>query len=191
MHWLPITVCKQYKIPFLVFKAQLENAPKYLSDYTWKPLSASFTAADNAPCALLIFFSRSFVPTTWTALAKHQAFVVVGYPIWNGHPPLLRAKIRAGFPRQSNALREMLVYLTRSSYFQLRRLRAIHRYVYSMYSSTMTSTVPVFACFRINYCNSLLIGLHKVCHSPTPSGFKAGARLIACLPKLSHTLSFM
>ena len=33
LHWLPITARIHYKILFLVSKAQLSSAPKYLSDY--------------------------------------------------------------------------------------------------------------------------------------------------------------
>src|SRR6218665_4041891 len=45
--------------------------------------------------------------------------------------------------------------LTRSSYFHLRRLRAIRR---SVSSHVFTSIVHAFVCSRIDYCNSLLVG---------------------------------
>src|SRR5678816_12067 len=41
LHWLPITARIRYKILFLVAKAQLSSAPKYLSDHMRKPLSAT------------------------------------------------------------------------------------------------------------------------------------------------------
>jgi len=78
--------------------------------------------------------------------------------------------------------------LTRSSYFQLRRLRAIRK---SVSLSTMTSIVHAFVCSRIDYCNSLLIGLPKVRLSPIQSVLNAAARMIARLPKYSHISSFM
>ena len=78
--------------------------------------------------------------------------------------------------------------LTRSSYFHLRRLRSIRR---SVSLSTMTSIVHAFVCSRIDYCNSLLIGLPKVRLSPIQSVLNAAARLIARLPKYSHISSFM
>ena len=53
--------------------------------------------------------------------------------------------------------------LTRSSYFHLRRLRAIRR---SVSSSVFTSIVHAFICSRIDYCNSLLVGLPKVRLAP-------------------------
>src|SRR5678815_670937 len=58
---------------------------------------------------------------------------------------------------------EHINQLTRSSYFQLRRIRAIRR---SVSSSTLTSIVYAFVCSRIDYCNSVLIGLSKVPLSP-------------------------
>ena len=57
--------------------------------------------------------------------------------------------------------------------------------------STMTSIVHAFVCSRIDYCNSLLIGLPKVRLSPIQSVLNAAARLIARLPKYSHISSFM
>ena len=83
---------------------------------------------------------------------------------------------------------EHITQLTRSSYFQLRRIRAIRR---SVSSSTLTSIVHAFVCSRIDYCNSVLIGLSKVRLSPIQSVLNAAARLIARLPKFSHISSFM
>jgi len=75
--------------------------------------------------------------------------------------------------------------LTRSSYFQLRRLRTIRK---AVSVPIFTSIVHVFVCSRIDYCNSLMIGL------PKPPRFKAtlqtvlnvAARLIARLSRYSH-----
>jgi hypothetical protein len=78
--------------------------------------------------------------------------------------------------------------LTRSSYFHLRRLRVIRR---SVPLSTMASIVHAFVCSRIDYCNSLLIGLPKVRLYPIQSVLNTAARLIAHLPKYSHISSFM
>ena len=81
-----------------------------------------------------------------------------------------------------------LTNLTSSSYFHLWRLRAICR---SVFLSTVTSTVHAFVCSRIDYCNSLLIGLSKVRVCPIQSVLNAAARLIAHLPKWSNILLFM
>src|SRR6218665_1012933 len=54
---------------------------------------------------------------------------------------------------------EHVANLTRSSYFHLRRLRAIRR---SVSSHVFPSIVHAFVCSRIDYCNTLLVGLPKV-----------------------------
>src|SRR6218665_158471 len=53
--------------------------------------------------------------------------------------------------------------LTRSSYFQLRLLRTIRK---AVSFPIFTSIVHVFVCSRIDYCNSLPIGLPKTRLSP-------------------------
>src|SRR5688572_25418535 len=83
---------------------------------------------------------------------------------------------------------EHISKLTRSSYFQLRRLRAIHR---SVSSNTFTSIVNAFVCSRIDYCNFLLVGLPKVRLSPLQSVLNAAARLIARLRRFSHISTFV
>src|SRR6218665_2048233 len=79
---------------------------------------------------------------------------------------------------------------TRSSYYQLRPLRTIRK---SVSTPTMTTIiVHAFVSSRIDYCNSLHIGLPKVRRSPSQSVLNAAARLIALLPKSSsHISSFM
>src|SRR6218665_672740 len=49
-----------------------------------------------------------------------------------------------------------------------------------------TSIVHAFVCSRIDYCNSLLIGLPKTRLSPLQTVLNAAARLIARLPGYSH-----
>ena len=73
--------------------------------------------------------------------------------------------------------------LTRSSYFHLRRLRAIRR---SVSPSIFTTLVHAFVCSRIDNCNSLLIGLPKSRLSPLQSVLNTAARLIARLPRYSR-----
>src|SRR6218665_2575700 len=73
--------------------------------------------------------------------------------------------------------------LTRSSYFQLRRLRTIRK---AVSVPIFTSIVHAFVCSRIDYCNSLLIGLPKTRLSPLQTVLNAAARLIARLPRYSH-----
>ena len=60
-----------------------------------------------------------------------------------------------------------------------------------MPSSTFTSMVHAFICSRIDYCNSLLVGLPKSRLSPLQSVLNAAARLIARLPRFSHISAFM
>ena len=127
--------------------------------------------------------------------------------IWFGTPQQLKkldyALLSERFPRftfsssvrdlgvtldSSLTFTEHIAMLTRSSYFQLRRLRAIRK---SVSSSTFTSIVHAFVCSRIDYCNSLLVGLPKVRLSPLQSVLNAAARLIARLPRFSHISSFM
>src|SRR6218665_416837 len=73
---------------------------------------------------------------------------------------------------------EYVANLTRSSYFHLRRLtlRAIRC---SVSSHVFPSIVHAFVCSRIDYCNSLVVGLPKVRLSPIQSVLNAAARLIA------------
>src|SRR6218665_3972465 len=73
--------------------------------------------------------------------------------------------------------------LTRSSHFQLRRLRTIRK---AVSVPIFTSIVHAFVCSRIDYCNSLLIGLPKTRLSPLQTVLNAAARLIARLPRYSH-----
>jgi len=74
------------------------------------------------------------------------------------------------------------------SCFHLRRLRTIR---WSISSHVFTSIVHAFICSRIDYCNSLLVGLPKVRLSPLQSVLNAAARLIARLPRTSHISAFM
>jgi len=81
-----------------------------------------------------------------------------------------------------------LSLLTRSCYYQLRRLRAIRR---SVSSKVFTTMVHAFVSSRIDYCNSVLIGLPKVRLSSVQSVLNAAARLIARLPRYSHISTYM
>ena len=53
------------------------------------------------------------------------------------------------------------------------------------------SMVLAFVCSRIDYCNSLLIGLPKSRLAPLQSVLNAAARLIAHIPRFSHISTFM
>ena len=70
----------------------------------------------------------------------------------------------------------------RSSYFHLRRLRAIRK---SVSIPVFTSILHAFVCSRIDYCNSLLIVLPKVRLSPIQT------LLNAVLLRFSHISSFI
>src|SRR6218665_3667435 len=83
---------------------------------------------------------------------------------------------------------EYVANLTRASYFHLRRLRAIRR---SVSSHVFTLIVHAFVCSRIDYCNSLLVGLPKVRLSPIQSVLNAAARLAGRLSRTSHISAFM
>src|SRR6218665_1123765 len=65
--------------------------------------------------------------------------------------------------------------------------RAIRR---SVSSHVFTSIVHAFVCSGIDYCNSLLVGLPKVRHSPIQYVLNAAARLIVRLPRTSHISAF-
>src|SRR6218665_1368592 len=78
--------------------------------------------------------------------------------------------------------------LSRSSFRHLRRLRAVRR---SVSMPVFRSMVHAFVCSRIDYCNSLLIGLPKSCLAPLQSVLNAAARLIVRIPRLSHISTFM
>src|SRR6218665_345418 len=73
--------------------------------------------------------------------------------------------------------------LTRSCFFQLGRLRTIRK---AVSVPILTSIVHAFVCSRIDYCNSLLIGLPKIRLYPIQNALNAAARLIARLPRYSH-----
>ena len=83
---------------------------------------------------------------------------------------------------------EHISSLTRSCFYQLRRLRAIRR---SLSPSVFTTVVHAFICSRIDYCNSLLAGLPMVRLTPLQSVLNAAARLIARLPRFAHISTYM
>ena len=70
--------------------------------------------------------------------------------------------------------------LSRSNFYQLRRLRAVRR---SVSMPVFKSMVHAFVCSKIDFCNSILIGLQSV--------LNAAARLIARLPRFSHISTVM
>ena len=72
--------------------------------------------------------------------------------------------------------------------YHLRRLRAVRR---SVSMPVFKSMVHAFVCSRIDYCNSLLIGLPKSRLAPLQSVLDAAARLIARIPRFSHISTFM
>ena len=61
----------------------------------------------------------------------------------------------------------------------------------SVSSHVFTSIVHAFICSRMDYCNSLLVGLPKIRLSPLQSVLNAAARLIARLHRKSHIFAFM
>ena len=93
LHWLPITLRIRYKILFLVSKSQLGLAPKYLSDFMRKPLSATSLRSLRSTDRLDLF-----VPRTRTALAQRRSFAVVGPSAWNDLPLLCGQNYCLGSP---------------------------------------------------------------------------------------------
>ena len=81
LHWLPITSRIHYTILLLVSKSQLGHAPKYLSDFMHKPLSATSACPLRSTDRLDLF-----VPRVKSALAQCRAFAVTGPSTWNGLP---------------------------------------------------------------------------------------------------------
>src|SRR6218665_2358879 len=77
--------------------------------------------------------------------------------------------------------------LTLSFYFQLRRLRTIRK---AVTVPIFTSILHVFVYSRIDYWNSLLIGLPKTRLSPLQTVLNAAARLIS-LQDCKTTLLFL
>src|SRR6218665_2308502 len=66
-------------------------------------------------------------------------------------------------------------------------LRAVRR---SVSMPVFKSMVHAFVCSRIDYCNSLLIGLPKSRLAPLQSVLNVAARLIARIPRFSHIIYF-
>src|SRR6218665_1616214 len=61
----------------------------------------------------------------------------------------------------------------------------------SISSRVLTCIVHAFICVRIDYCNSLLFGLPKVCLSPLQSVLNAAARIFAQFSHTSHISAFI
>src|SRR6218665_1369609 len=78
--------------------------------------------------------------------------------------------------------------LSRSSFYHLRRLRAVRC---SVSMPVFKSMVHAFAYSRVDYCNSLIIGVPKSRLAPLQSVLNAAARLIARIPRFSHISTFM
>jgi len=83
---------------------------------------------------------------------------------------------------------EHISNLTCSFYFHLRRLRDIRR---SVSSSIFATLIHAFICSRIDYCNSLLIGLPKIHLSPIQLVLNTAARPIARFLQYSHISTHM
>jgi len=82
------------------------------------------------------------------------------------------------------------MFLTRSCYYNLRRLRAIRRSVSSPVFTTII-IVHAFIWSRIDYCNSLYAGLPTTRLSSIQSVMNLTTRLIARLPRFSHISTYM
>src|SRR6218665_1348813 len=74
-----------------------------------------------------------------------------------------------------------------AAHFQLNSLLLLPTEASENHSqSCICSYFHAFVCSRIDYCNSLLIGLPKTRLSPLQIVLNAAARLIARLPRYSH-----
>src|SRR6218665_2385341 len=78
--------------------------------------------------------------------------------------------------------------LSQSSFYHLRRLRAVRR---SVFMPVFKSMVHAFVSSRIDYCNFLLIGLPKSRLAPLQSVLNAAAGLIYRIPRFSHISTSM
>src|SRR6218665_2563109 len=76
-----------------------------------------------------------------------------------------------------------VTYFMDGPFYHLRRLRAVRC---SVSMPVFKSMVHAFVCSRIDYCNSLLIGLPKSRLAPLQSVLNAAARLIARIPRFSY-----
>jgi len=83
---------------------------------------------------------------------------------------------------------EHISNLTRSCFYQLRRLRTIRR---SVTPAVFTSIVHAFICSRVDYSNSLLLGLPMLRLSPLQPVLNAAARFIARLHRVFHISTYM
>src|SRR6218665_2127356 len=90
--------------------------------------------------------------------------------------------------RLKSEVSDHISLLTRSCFYQLWRLVVIRR---SVAPKVFLTIVHAFICTRIDYCNSLLIGLPKTRLAPVQSVLNAAARMIAHLPPYSHISDYM
>src|SRR6218665_240691 len=85
-----------------------------------------------------------------------------------------------------------MIFLVQPSYLAAaiiyRRLRVIRR---SVSSSNFATLIHAFLCSRIDYCNSLLIGLPKDHLSPIQLVLNTAARLITRFPQFSHISTYI
>ena len=91
-------------------------------------------------------------------------------------------------PNPSSIFADHISLLTQSLFYQLGRLRAFRR---SVSTKVFLTIVHTFICTRIDYYNSLLIGLPKTRLAPLQSVLNAAAKMIARLPPYSHISDYM
>ena len=84
--------------------------------------------------------------------------------------------------------KEHFARLTRSCFYQLRQIRVIRS---SLSLPAAKSLVHAFVASRLDYCNSLYLGLSKIMLSTLQSVLNAAARLVAKAPRYSSISDFM
>ena len=114
---------------------------------------------------------------------KHLHTLPTSITIGNAQVPLMQSVKNLGIALYCDLTMNALVFtISRTCYFELRRLASIRRFL----TSTATATlVSAFVLSRIDYCNSLLFGSTHDVTSHLQRIQNYAARVILCLPKSS------
>src|SRR5688572_155496 len=89
LHWLPLIARIRFKVLFLISRAFLGQAPRYLCDLIRRPLSV-------ASCRPLRSLDRHDLLVPPTATAQYRASASVGPLLWNDLPSMTRSMILNG-----------------------------------------------------------------------------------------------
>ena len=84
LHWLPVHLRVEFKVPVLVFKCVTNQAPEYLVELL-TPATSTRSLRSNSQGALLLK-----VPHVQCRTFAARAFDVYGPQLWNTLPPYIR-----------------------------------------------------------------------------------------------------